>query len=66
MSSNKQTRICCICGGAFEGYGNNAEPIKTGICCDKCNNTHVMKARINQMFDHAEAAEAAAKAAKKD
>jgi len=28
---------CCICGEHIEGYGNNAKPIKKGICCDKCN-----------------------------
>ena len=28
---------CAICGKEFEGQGHNAEPIKTGICCDDCN-----------------------------
>jgi len=28
---------CCVCGKKYEGYGNNAEPLKKGRCCDKCN-----------------------------
>ena len=29
--------ICCLCGEDIKGYGNNAEPLKVGRCCDKCN-----------------------------
>ena len=28
---------CVICKKEFEGFGNNAEPIKEGRCCDECN-----------------------------
>ncbi|MFA5216928.1 hypothetical protein [Sulfuricurvum sp.] len=28
---------CVICNQEFEGYGHNAEPLKTGACCGSCN-----------------------------
>ena len=28
---------CCICERNLNGYGNNAYPIKEGMCCDNCN-----------------------------
>jgi DNA-directed RNA polymerase subunit RPC12/RpoP len=28
---------CIICGKKFKGFGNNAEPLAKGICCNKCN-----------------------------
>lgn len=37
---------CCICKKPIKGYGNNAEPIKKGTCCDKCNKTYVVLARM--------------------
>lgn len=27
---------CCICHELFSGFGNNANPVADGICCDKC------------------------------
>ena len=38
---------CCICGTVFDGYGNNALPIKDGTCCDKCNEVFVFPARLH-------------------
>lgn len=38
-------RKCVLCGKEFSGYGNNAEPLKKGVCCDKCNQK-VILARI--------------------
>lgn len=40
---------CCICGEPIEGYGNNAEPYKSGTCCDACNLKFVIPARLNRM-----------------
>lgn len=41
---------CCICGKKFIGYGNNPDPIKKkGKCCNECNETKVIPARITQM-----------------
>ena len=28
---------CSICNKDFEGYGNNAQPVNDGVCCDDCN-----------------------------
>ena len=38
-------RKCCICQREFEGYGNNAEPVSPGVCCDDCNMSVVVPAR---------------------
>jgi|TARA_R110000824_G_scaffold272287_2_gene460795 DNA-directed RNA polymerase subunit RPC12/RpoP len=39
---------CIICDSQEFGYGNNAMPIKDGICCDACN-LKVIIARIKQI-----------------
>lgn len=44
---NKPNRICCICGEPLGKYGHNPYPIKEeGECCDKCNLTKVLPARL--------------------
>lgn len=46
-----EEQTCCICGKRFKGYGHNPEPVKTeGRCCDECNKTIVIEARINEIF----------------
>lgn len=42
---------CVICGNTFLGFGNNAEPLSKGRCCDYCNEIHVIPARIEKMQD---------------
>jgi hypothetical protein len=37
---------CCLCKVNIKGYGNNAQPLKNGRCCDECNITKVIPARI--------------------
>lgn len=42
---------CSICGKTFDGYGNNPYPICDkddfeSRCCDSCNATHVIQARM--------------------
>ena len=37
---------CSICAETIIGYGNNAMPINDGRCCDDCNSTKVIPARI--------------------
>tara|TARA_R110000822_G_scaffold3972_22_gene17052 strand:- start:81 stop:290 length:210 start_codon:yes stop_codon:yes gene_type:complete len=32
--------------------GNNAQPIMDGRCCDECNNTLVIPARMDAIFHH--------------
>jgi hypothetical protein len=39
---------CSICNENFEGFGNNAEPVNDGRCCDDCNNLVIME-RIKEM-----------------
>lgn len=52
---------CCLCNGRIEqkktpegkvywSSGNNAQPLAEGRCCDKCNNTKVIPARIKLMI----------------
>ena len=36
---------CCLCGDEIKGYGNNAEPLAEGRCCDRCND-NVLTFRI--------------------
>lgn len=38
--------ICSICGKNYEGYGNNAQPVNNGRCCDECNITIVVPRRF--------------------
>lgn len=40
---------CCFCGKDAGEYGNNARPLKDGVCCDDCNNSKVIPARLDQM-----------------
>ena len=38
---------CCICGKEIVESGNNPWPIEdSGCCCDECNSTVVVQARI--------------------
>lgn len=44
---------CCICGDLIEPHpvsdraeGNNAQPVKDGRCCDKCNLHVVIPVRV--------------------
>ena len=40
---------CSICEETIEGqYGNNAQPVNDGICCDTCNLSHVI---VRRLFD---------------
>lgn len=37
---------CAICDGWFTGYGNNAQPVAEGRCCDDCNHSRVIPERL--------------------
>ena len=42
-----EEKICCICGKKFTGWGNDPWPVKKeGECCDECNNSQVLAARL--------------------
>ena len=43
----KAHNICSICGKKYRGYGNNAEPVNSGRCCNECNILIVLPARMN-------------------
>ena len=45
------SKKCSICGAEYEGYGNNAHPYD-GRCCDRCNGTVVLTARILMNGEH--------------
>jgi hypothetical protein len=62
MSSTERNGVryfgCCLCGDIFEGYGNNPAPLVTPPdddtewdeeCCDNCNATKVIPARMKEM-----------------
>ncbi len=40
---------CCLCKKEAGKYGNNARPLKDGICCDFCNSTKVIPARLKEI-----------------
>lgn len=41
---------CCICGADYGRYGHNPDPVKSsGRCCDTCNATVVIPARLSMM-----------------
>ena len=40
---------CSICHRPTEGHGNNAWPVNKGKCCNRCNTTVVIPARIDLM-----------------
>ena len=46
--------ICCICNNDIPtsmgwANGHNAEPVESGRCCDICNDTVVIPARISAL-----------------
>ena len=45
----KEIKTCCICKKEYGGYGNNAEPVMTGRCCDRCN-SKVIAVRLESIY----------------
>lgn len=44
-----KNKKCSICGKPLENkFGNNAEPINEGRCCDVCNMMVVVPERISR------------------
>lgn len=51
MKVNKiKKNICSICGKEYSGYGNNAQPINDGRCCDVCNMLTVIPTRVKLIY----------------
>ena len=44
--AKKKLPKCSICREQFTEWGNNAEPVNKGTCCDKCNRDVVMPKRL--------------------
>lgn len=51
-------RTCCLCGQRFIGWGNDPWPVlpeielkddEDAVCCDECNFTRVIPARLDLM-----------------
>lgn len=52
-----ETGTCCLCGGEYTHWGNNPYPLSENPndrCCDVCNATKVIPARIMQMIERKE------------
>jgi hypothetical protein len=45
----EEKKICCICKKKYIGWGNNAQPVKKGLCCDECNFKVIVPARIKEI-----------------
>ena len=41
---------CSICLMEYTGYGHNATPINEGRCCEQCNSSNVIPARVFEIF----------------
>ena len=46
MDDKPVPQLCAICFMPFDGFGNNASPVNEGKCCDRCNLSIVVPARI--------------------
>jgi hypothetical protein len=50
MGNSKGPHDCVICGVNFTGYGHNPAPVSyKGRCCDSCNSSEVIPARIKNV-----------------
>lgn len=51
----RETYICCLCGKEHKGFGNNPYPLCKendfeSRCCDDCNISSVIPARIARAY----------------
>lgn len=49
---------CILCGVEFEGMGKSPSPLASvddGVCCDECNESRVIPARLRQAEGDSEA-----------
>lgn len=52
MDEENRKHICSLCGLEFTGYGNNPQPVLPSVemrCCNDCNETRVIPARIQRL-----------------
>tara|TARA_R110001592_G_scaffold338236_1_gene625202 strand:- start:6766 stop:6939 length:174 start_codon:yes stop_codon:yes gene_type:complete len=50
-NQTKLEKKCGICEEMYIGYGNNANPVIDGKCCDKCNFTIVIPTRLGCILE---------------
>lgn len=43
---NTLRMLCVLCIESITGYGNNAEPVAQGTCCDSCNISFELQERL--------------------
>lgn len=54
LESEMEPKYCSICHQGLSEYGNNAQPINDGWCCDACNTNTVIPARLRGHPDQLE------------
>ena len=54
MSDYSEKGICSICGKEYTNWGNNAYPINDGTCCNDCNTSKVIPARLGKLLNKEE------------
>lgn len=42
----KKRKFCSICGDTLVDFGNNAQPVNNGRCCDMCDAKFVIPMRF--------------------
>jgi len=47
---NEKKEVRSICEKEYTGYGNNANPMTKGRCCDSCNEFFVIPARQTEIL----------------
>ena len=45
-----KAKVCSICYNEYSEWGNNASPVNSGTCCNKCNLKVVIPARLSLMI----------------
>jgi hypothetical protein len=54
MANKTKAKVCSICHEQYTGYGNNAQPLNNGRCCNHCNDAEVIPARIRAIQERDE------------
>ena len=66
MATTPTIEKCCICssniewkytpeGEVYWWLGDNAGPVATGQCCQKCHNQYVLPCRVSRVYTREEA-----------
>lgn len=49
LEQAREDNECCFCGEDVGKFGNNAQPLENEKCCDDCNESLVIPARLKQL-----------------